>query len=709
MTKLTELVVGKRINIFEDSELTKNFIRDNIRDIVDGLSKQFPEPEDSYREFVQNSIDADSPQIEIRHSTEEIDDNVSRFIVTFEDFGRGMSIIERESFFLKLFKSSKENNPIKIGKYGIGISSAFALNLEQFIADSSGYNEETKKCDSWRLHIKDINSDPSYYFQDIEERRGTKITLTRIIRNSEIGDAKKKVHERVSYYCERIKIPLYVNDKLINVPFDLDTSIKVSGSFDGFEYVIGITDPDNAKYELFNNRLKLEEGHSSVLFVEDANLRKMSFLISSNHFRHTFSRESVVKDGYFMNVIKTLDQQKSNLFLKCLEIIQNYDKQIEEIKRPVPPAITIKTVYGSYRILTRYDISSLENRLNTDEQRIGKNFRPVITDDPDEIKNIRFILKDAEKECLEYQRNLDYWRKESEIKKSQVSEAWHYVSDYLEKTKNNAGNREKQFKHGNRIKKILSRKKDFFVILKNLLPSETSQYKIIETLTHGKISISEIIDAFCRNNRLLYLQSKNESMIELITKGGDIAVFDAGYNIYGKKEQENFQDVIIERLFNTRIYDSTYINAYRIYSTTLKTKSYEANDEQADRFIKSVREKLPRNIKIGLNEIYYTKVDMVYEDKPIVIRSRYGSTEKTSKVSFGKKFLRFAIHDTGDISGFDIALVLDNNQIEKLISLYNSEYENLKEFSMHTMGNMITRQHAEFFNLGYRYHVKAKW
>ena len=179
MTKLTELVVGKRINIFEDSELTKNFIRDNIRDIVDGLSKQFPEPEDSYREFVQNSIDADSPQIEIRHSTEEIDDNVSRFIVTFEDFGRGMSIIERESFFLKLFKSSKENNPIKIGKYGIGISSAFALNLEQFIADSSGYNEETKKCDSWRLHIKDINSDPSYYFQDIEERRGTKITLTR--------------------------------------------------------------------------------------------------------------------------------------------------------------------------------------------------------------------------------------------------------------------------------------------------------------------------------------------------------------------------------------------------------------------------------------------------------------------------------------------------------------------------------------------------
>ena len=47
---------------FENSEKGRAFIRDNILSIVDELAMQFKEPEDAYKELIQNAVDASTAQ-----------------------------------------------------------------------------------------------------------------------------------------------------------------------------------------------------------------------------------------------------------------------------------------------------------------------------------------------------------------------------------------------------------------------------------------------------------------------------------------------------------------------------------------------------------------------------------------------------------------------------------------------------------------------
>ena len=99
-----------------------------------------------------------------------------------------MNLSERDNFFLKLFKSSKEKDPKKIGKYGIGISSVFALGLEELSVESTGSLNE-----SWGLQIKGIDSMPKYAYSNIEKRKGTKISLVKKVKKSELKKYKDKV------------------------------------------------------------------------------------------------------------------------------------------------------------------------------------------------------------------------------------------------------------------------------------------------------------------------------------------------------------------------------------------------------------------------------------------------------------------------------------------------------------------------------------
>ena len=78
------------LDLFGDPNITSTFMKQNIESIVHNLSRQFEEVEDSYRELVQNSIDSVTPQIDIYHEAQEIDDLNSKvtlhFSTTFSNF-----------------------------------------------------------------------------------------------------------------------------------------------------------------------------------------------------------------------------------------------------------------------------------------------------------------------------------------------------------------------------------------------------------------------------------------------------------------------------------------------------------------------------------------------------------------------------------------------------------------------------------------------
>jgi hypothetical protein len=123
----------------------------NVRGIFQWVVNQFERPEMSYRELVQNSRDAETPQIDIKFTFNSREDERKGVLqVDFEDYGTGMDLEERKEFYMKLFNSSKEGNTKKTGRFGIGLVSIFALEPDEFITESC------KNGEAWKQHIWDL-------------------------------------------------------------------------------------------------------------------------------------------------------------------------------------------------------------------------------------------------------------------------------------------------------------------------------------------------------------------------------------------------------------------------------------------------------------------------------------------------------------------------------------------------------------------------
>jgi HSP90 family molecular chaperone len=97
---------------------------------VENLVTQFSSALDFDRELVQNSIDAGSSTVDVwlHFIPSEGAEGVTEIHV--DDYGEGMNepIIDRQ--LTQLFSSTKENDLTKIGKFGIGFVSVFALEPE---------------------------------------------------------------------------------------------------------------------------------------------------------------------------------------------------------------------------------------------------------------------------------------------------------------------------------------------------------------------------------------------------------------------------------------------------------------------------------------------------------------------------------------------------------------------------------------------------
>ena len=100
-------------------------------DLVDSalanLVRQFARPLDCLRELVQNSIDAGSPRVEVELAYSARDEQVGTLAIAVRDFGEGMDehVIDHE--LTRMFASSKVGDLTKIGRFGIGFTSVFAI------------------------------------------------------------------------------------------------------------------------------------------------------------------------------------------------------------------------------------------------------------------------------------------------------------------------------------------------------------------------------------------------------------------------------------------------------------------------------------------------------------------------------------------------------------------------------------------------------
>ena len=136
--------------------------------LVDELVHQFTDPFAFYRELIQNSIDAGSTRIEVSLSFNP-SAGVGLCTASVADWGEGMNRRIIEDYLVTKFRSTKENDLTKIGKFGIGFVSIFACKPDAVTVDTGRDGE------SWRVLFRE---DTSYeLLQSKAPVEGTRVSL----------------------------------------------------------------------------------------------------------------------------------------------------------------------------------------------------------------------------------------------------------------------------------------------------------------------------------------------------------------------------------------------------------------------------------------------------------------------------------------------------------------------------------------------------
>src|SRR5690606_35141344 len=119
----------------------------DVGDALDDLINQFSDPMSFFRELIQNALDAGSDQVDIDFEFEPSgkDPNSGAMIVIVADSGEGMDREIIDSKLTRLFSSGKDGDMTKIGKFGIGFVSVFALNPDAVCVDTARAGE------AWRV------------------------------------------------------------------------------------------------------------------------------------------------------------------------------------------------------------------------------------------------------------------------------------------------------------------------------------------------------------------------------------------------------------------------------------------------------------------------------------------------------------------------------------------------------------------------------
>jgi hypothetical protein len=331
--------------------------------LVADMVRQFADPYAFFRELIQNGIDAGATAIEV--SIEKLPEGLVATSVA--DDGCGMTRETIEGPLLTLFSSSKEGDSTKIGKYGVGFVSIFALDPEE-VQVATGRDGE-----SWLLRLF---RDHSYALEVGGPRAssGTRVTLLtklkdkptqgdlwkmkeeeilRIARlalevdiarrddpeaaaGAELAEAKSGFDEHVAYaeaalraWCRHAQIPitLTVSDpdnpdarasKRVDTRLSVLSPLSVVETIDGETFVVGASAGSELLEGESEPRLLLECGDSFAgfynrgltLFETDqapsSLLRGLRFKIMSPHLQHTLSRDNVRRDGAYDQVMAKL-------------------------------------------------------------------------------------------------------------------------------------------------------------------------------------------------------------------------------------------------------------------------------------------------------------------------------------------------------------------------------------------------------------------
>ena len=311
------------------------------------MVRQFADPYAFVRELVQNSIDAGASAIAVR-----VERAGGVATTAFRDDGSGMDRATIEGPLLTLFNSSKEGDSSKIGKYGVGFVSVFAVD------------PDTVDVDTWRegqSHRVRLYRDHRYDLERTPKRKGSGsiVTLTQPMEAERFDEHCARLEAALSRWCRYAAVPIElavvdhdraneIATRRIDTTLSVPAPLFVQTNRAGERVVVGITagaehflaasvaqgDPavGAAQFAGFYNR-------GLTLFETDQilhpDLRGIRFRVDSPHLRHTLSRDNVLRDRPFQRVIEQVRDIVRGALRR--DVVAHLARAARDLARAKPP------------------------------------------------------------------------------------------------------------------------------------------------------------------------------------------------------------------------------------------------------------------------------------------------------------------------------------------------------------------------------------
>jgi hypothetical protein len=319
---------------------------------LEQLVHQFARPMDFIRELVQNSIDAGTPRIEIWVDWSEPEGTATQGVLQIhvDDFGEGMDESIIDSQLTRMFSSTKENDLTKIGKFGIGFTSIFAMNPSAVVVHTGRHGE------SWEIFF---HADRSFDKVRLDRPvRGTQITLFKELHPAHVDSTISELREVLVYWCEHSSVPIQFSGsgplqqpeaaqgsdpwagfdapaeitsaaETIARPMDLDTDIKVRLEQDGVEVIVGYL--EDASHSFFNGGITLVRTTATgTIDYPGPPLHHLSFKVKYRMLEHTLTRDNVIQDAAWAKTLEVV-QEASRLLPSML--VDHVEQRVADPKQ----------------------------------------------------------------------------------------------------------------------------------------------------------------------------------------------------------------------------------------------------------------------------------------------------------------------------------------------------------------------------------------
>jgi hypothetical protein len=280
------------------------------------LVNQFADPLSFLRELVQNSLDAASTRIEVGFGSEAPDlSDAVLACISVADNGEGMNELVIDRYLLTLFASSKEDDLTKIGKFGIGFVSIFAIKPDLVVLETGQAGE------AWRIIFHPDARHEKLRLADPVE--GTVVRLYKRMDRAGLEELRARGRETVRYWCKYAEAEILFDGEPIHEEFTLEAGLTVRLSEPGTEILVGFAPPPRrapaegegaappqappppARIVGFYNRgLTLIEG--AALPEPQDFLDGLSFRIKSRYLEHTLTRDNVLVDESYAKALALL-------------------------------------------------------------------------------------------------------------------------------------------------------------------------------------------------------------------------------------------------------------------------------------------------------------------------------------------------------------------------------------------------------------------